>query len=318
MNTLCNFFQENTSVCYSLPIELWAYNILSNVQRQKAIVFIQDPILRELFLRHCKDFIFYCFNVHKFKVHEFFRQHEGVYFHDLISEAKINPNTSGGRTLKWASICGFTSIVKSILEDPRLQYYNNGSITSVNIPKIFIKACKYNRLEIVKLYIEGKHIEKYDCVLFKICCLEKACQYGAIDVFHYLLEEVKVDPSSNNDSCIIIASENGWLDIVKLLLKDERVDPNVQDGRALIEASYQNHIEIVKEFLKHPKTNPCCKHYTLLQICVYKELWEILDLFLEDPRLDGVAYEKIYNIASKLSFDHVTEKIQKIRKIRNM
>lgn len=59
-----------------------------------------------------------------------------------------------------------------------------------------------------------------------------ACIHGHTELVQILLEEYtnKVDPSDRNNSAIQYSSENGHTKIVELLLKDGRADPSAEEG----------------------------------------------------------------------------------------
>lgn len=65
-----------------------------------------------------------------------------------------------------------------------------------------------------------------------------------------------INPSSNDNRAIRIASDKGYLEIVKLLLEDSRVDPSALDNEAIRYASCGGHTEIVKKLLEDPRVDP--------------------------------------------------------------
>ena len=61
-----------------------------------------------------------------------------------------------------------------------------------------------------------------------------------------LLEDTRVDPSTNDNYPIRIASEKGHTEIVRMLLEDPRVDPSADDNEAIQNASNSGYIEMVR------------------------------------------------------------------------
>jgi ankyrin repeat protein len=78
----------------------------------------------------------------------------------------------------------------------------------------------------------------------------KACEYNCLDIVKELMKDERVDPSDKNNWAIRYASEKGHLDMVKELMKDKRVDPSDRNNWAIRYASDWGHLDVVKELLK--------------------------------------------------------------------
>ena len=82
--------------------------------------------------------------------------------------------------------------------------------------------------------------------------LIKSCYYGLLYGVKQALEN-NIDPSICNNMAIQRASEYGHVEIVELLLNDERVDPSDWNNFAIKWVSGKNRKEIIKLLLKDPR-----------------------------------------------------------------
>ncbi len=78
--------------------------------------------------------------------------------------------------------------------------------------------------------------------------LVNACSEGDLRLVNQLIEE-GVDPSMENNRCIILAAKHGHLDVIERLVEDERVDPFDQANYAFIEACFEDHLIVVEYLL---------------------------------------------------------------------
>ncbi|KAJ3324969.1 hypothetical protein HDV06_005557 [Boothiomyces sp. JEL0866] len=83
--------------------------------------------------------------------------------------------------------------------------------------------------------------------------LETTAVYGQYHLAQYLLNELKVDPASNDNVAIRRASENGHFKLVQLLLKDDRVNPYACRSYPLRRAAKNGHLQVVKLLLEQPR-----------------------------------------------------------------
>lgn len=87
-------------------------------------------------------------------------------------------------------------------------------------------------------------------------CIITTVKNGHTKMTQLLLNHHNVDPSVKNNRCIITAARYGYIEIVEILLQDKRVDPSDQNNAAICSAAENGHIEIVKLLTNHYKVNP--------------------------------------------------------------
>jgi len=83
----------------------------------------------------------------------------------------------------------------------------------------------------------------------------EACGQGHHRVVKRLLQDPRVDPSTDNNMALFFATfipgkKRERALIVEMLLKDPRVDPSAEHSRALRLASQNGNVEIVSMFLR--------------------------------------------------------------------
>ena len=79
--------------------------------------------------------------------------------------------------------------------------------------------------------------------------LEKASEYGHLQIIERLLQDSRVDPNDNNNDAIIKASRGGHLAVVERLLNDSRVNPGDANNAAIILASQNGYLPVVERLL---------------------------------------------------------------------
>jgi len=156
----------------------------------------------------------------------------------ILLKNGAKPETYGTSPLKIAKAKNFNNII-NILKD----YYSK-ILDKDEIEKILNESIKHLLKPKDKDYIikQIEHLSDFD--KFK-----KACQYGALWLVKYLIQQ-GIDPSFEDNIAIRIASHNGYLDIVKELLKDQRVDPSINNNYAIDWAIMSDHKDVAKELLK--------------------------------------------------------------------
>jgi ankyrin repeat protein len=115
-----------------------------------------------------------------------------------------------------------------------------------------------------------------------------------MDVVKLLLQDSRVDPSSNNSCTILYVSTyrqyletslifhtTEVLDVMKLLLQDSRVDPNLR----IQYASEFGYTELVQSLLKDSRVDPSSCNYAI-QKAAKNGHEETVKLLLQDSRVD--------------------------------
>jgi ankyrin repeat protein len=142
--------------------------------------------------------------------------------------------------------------------------------------------------------------------------LQTTCQNGNKEVLEVLLQDPGVNPSSNSNSAIRIASTYGKKEIVEILLKDHRVDPSALHNQAIREASTLGHKEVVKLLLQDPRVNPSDQDNAAIQGAVRRNHNEVVELLLQDPRVDPSAdNNRAIRDASTLHHKEIVEILRK-------
>jgi ankyrin repeat protein len=142
-------------------------------------------------------------------------------------------------------------------------------------------------------------------------------EYGYKELFIFLLEEVKINPSQEDSYSIRFASKNGLLDIVKLLLNDNRVDVHVHDDFPLHMASQFGHVEIVKLLLNHKKKYVPKNNFSLSMASKNGHI-KIIKLLLENEYIDP-SYDDNWCIfiAYKNGHTDIVDLLWMYKKVRN-
>lgn len=76
-----------------------------------------------------------------------------------------------------------------------------------------------------------------------------ACRDGKIDVVILLLNDITVDPSTENNEAIYWASRKGHSKVVQLLLNDPRVDPSAMNNCAIKWADFYGYMDVIRLLL---------------------------------------------------------------------
>lgn len=141
-------------------------------------------------------------------------------------------------SIKHACKSGHLEVIKLLLKDPRVD---------LNSDCIEI-ACQHGRSDVVELLLQDDRITNLELS----DCLSTAIFYGHKKVVEHLLKSGKVDPSVNwsiddsYNSPINNACNLGYSGIVKILLDDKRVDPSINYNTCIQQASKDGRIKIVK------------------------------------------------------------------------
>lgn len=104
--------------------------------------------------------------------------------------------------------------------------------------------------------------------------------------FRLLLADPRVDPSSQDNAAIILASSKGHSEIVQLLLADDRVDPSARNNAAIKWTSFNGHTEIIRLLLADDRVDPSARNNAAIRWASSYGHTEIVQLLLADPRVD--------------------------------
>ncbi|KAJ3030035.1 UNVERIFIED_CONTAM: hypothetical protein HDU68_010284 [Siphonaria sp. JEL0065] len=112
--------------------------------------------------------------------------------------------------------------------------------------------------------------------------LHGSAQNGYLDIFKLLMEDGRLDPSSEDNIAIFIAAQSGHSEIVKLLLQDPQVDPSTSENRALGAACQNGHTKVVELLLTAARVDPTNPFKAACR-CGHAE---VVKLLLKDGRTD--------------------------------
>ncbi len=145
----------------------------------------------------------------------------------------------------------------------------------------------FMRVELIKLLVSD---DDFDPDIVELNSLFKwACEWGCTNVIVALLQNVKCDPSIEDNYPIRIVCEKGYYDIAELLLFDNRVDPSTDDDYCIRWASQNGHFAIVKLLIKDNRVNPASRDNTPIGVASHHGHVEIVKLLLLDDRVDPSA-----------------------------
>ncbi len=186
-----------------------------------------------------------------------------------------------------ATMCGYTDIVKILLEEDRATVSNND----------LINAATYGHLDIVNLLLDSN--KGFDASAKNNHALISAIRGGYLDVVNRLLEVPRVVESIHNDGyeladtileesvtsgnlaivnrlletfpeahterALAFSAERGYLDIVNRLLNEEEEEAEEYDiMTALKHAAYGGHLNVVNALLQLPGIDPTYNNNELI------------------------------------------------------
>jgi ankyrin repeat protein len=140
-----------------------------------------------------------------------------------------------------------------------------------------LKIKKQNKINEFKSSL--KETDKNDVDLNQLFIV--ACSHGHYKIAKFLLEDVKVDPSFQENRAFNQACKNGFLKIAKLCLSDQRVDPSCDGNFALHVACRYRHLDIIDLLLQDQRV---LKPQDVFDISHYSE--EVRKIFQNIKRTD--------------------------------
>lgn len=128
------------------------------------------------------------------------------------------------------------------------------NLSSKDLLKLFFKSCKYNNL-----WLADKLIIKFgvDPSTQQNTAIRIASEFGSLEIVDRLLQDPRVNPTDKNNSALNLASSRGHVKVVDRLLKDSRVDPSVGDSHALYCAVMNRRTKVIERLLEDPRVR-CC------------------------------------------------------------
>lgn len=113
----------------------------------------------------------------------------------------------------WATSRGLYKIVKLLLKDNKLNFYDNWKYSILN-------PSENGHIKTVELLLKDKRIDPSVCKNYSI---RWASKKGHLKIIELLLKDDRINPSDYDNQAINWASEHDRVEIAKLLLTDQRV-----------------------------------------------------------------------------------------------
>ena len=145
-------------------------------------------------------------------------------------------------------------------------------------------------LEIIKLLMQDERVDPSSDDNWAITY---ASQNGHLEIVKILMQDKRVDPSANNNWPITYASQNGRLEIVKILMQDKRVDPSAENNLAIKRASLKGHLEIVTILMQDKRVDPSAENNQAIKWASCNGHLEIVKILMQDKRVDPSAEDNL-------------------------
>ncbi len=134
-----------------------------------------------------------------------------------------------------------TTILEILLKSNKIKYEN--AFYEYILP---FYAINKNNVDALRLLLKYSHYKSnYHKYIYE------ASKCKSPDILMFLINDLHMDPSVDNNQAIIIASEHGNIEVVKFLLSDKRVDPSAQHNEAVYQAYMNGHIDIYNLLQEH-------------------------------------------------------------------
>ncbi len=207
-----------------------------------------------------------------------------------------------------------SSFVISEIEKDWKRNWNNISLVSKHwnsiawisfqraIPKseketIFIESCKKGCFHFINKFLIQD--ATFDPSFQNNEAIVWACKIGNIEIVRMLLEDVRVDPSTNSDFCFSLQWRR-YLDKNTMLMSPPFVNCIMDithtpfprfpredyDNSAIIMASVMGHIDIVNLLFQDKRVNPCAQNNSALLYSCFVGSFEVVKKLLQDSRVD--------------------------------
>ena len=149
-----------------------------------------------------------------------------------------------------------------------------------NKQKIFMKAIRVNKYEIVKLLLP--HVDPTAQYNYAIIWASIHGNNRCVDL---LLRDGRSDPADQNNNAIMCACEYGHCQCVDLLLKDGRSDPTDCNNEAIRCASRRGRDQCVDLLLKDGRSDPTACNNEAIRVARRLGHSQCVDLLLKDGRV---------------------------------
>lgn len=113
-----------------------------------------------------------------------------------------------------------------------------------------------------------------------------ACADGHLRMLIYLIDELGVDPSVEENNALAEACRGRWPQIAHRLLCDSRVDPSDNNNIALKSCAQYDEPRIMKMLLDDPRCDPSVDGNFIVNEAVERKFDDVLSLCISHPRVD--------------------------------
>ena len=193
----------------------------------------------------------------------------------LIKNVKFQSFAKPNDKVKYAMLTGDLELVKKALESPGVDHddiYSSplgiaayfglldflmllvndyGVDISAGDNEALHLASEWGDIDMIEYILSLSNFNLVNCSE----ALATATIYERTDAVRYILYDLKVDPSYNENEALMYAAENGNVELLMLLLADPRVDPSDQNYRAIRDAAKNKHTNILKLLLADERIN---------------------------------------------------------------
>ena len=145
-----------------------------------------------------------------------------------------------------AKILGYAKIYEPI-DSHTSKYTYMTILVNKNLTILFLRACRYGKLQIIKLLYK-----RIDILDNSKKIIEYLCVNGHLEALKFLIDVGVIKPDMHDNIAICYASENGQTDIVKYLVGFSQVDVLVSRNYPLHHASSNGHLETVNFLINLP------------------------------------------------------------------
>jgi hypothetical protein len=113
-----------------------------------------------------------------------------------------------------------------------------------------------------------------------------ACNINNSENVLKLIKNYRVDPSFDNNKCILMAVQKKSINVVEILLNYCQVDPSINRNECFITAMSNNEFDIVDILLKDPEIDPIDQDYVAFREGIQNFSMSSIELSLRDYRVD--------------------------------
>ena len=188
----------------------------------------------------------------------------------------------------------------------------NGSLQLDGEPDVFLTLLKTTSLKafiehgntsVVRLLLEDPRI---DPAFDNNSCMAIAVRNGCLGIVEMFLKDTRINPTSRNNYCIRVSCGKGWYNIVKLLLNDHRVDPTVMQQAPIRLAAKNGYDRVVDLLLQDTRINPAVNNNFPIREASENGHLLVVKRLLEDPRVNPADAN---NDAIKRAYDNCHDDI---------